>query len=54
MMNEEQLMQHLERCRRAMEARQEAFGKQYDLAQYPTYWGDGDSIVPLFHRLMKS
>jgi hypothetical protein len=43
--NEEQLIEHLEQCRRAMEASQEAFERQYDLAQYPTYWGDADGIV---------
>lgn len=28
-----------------MKAKQAAFEKKYDLAQYPTYWGDEDSIV---------
>ncbi|MHC4916399.1 MAG: DUF6882 domain-containing protein, partial [Planctomycetota bacterium] len=44
-MNEEQLAQHLEQCLRAMKSGQEAFEKQYDLTQYPMYWGDEDSIV---------
>jgi hypothetical protein len=43
--NEKQLEQHLAQCLRAMMVRQEAFSKEYDLAEYPAYWGDEDSIV---------
>jgi hypothetical protein len=44
-MNEEQLEQHAEECVASMKAQQEAFESQYDLAQYPMYWGDEDTIV---------
>jgi hypothetical protein len=44
-MNEEQFMQHAEKCCREMESKQKAFEEKYDLAQYPVYWGDENTIV---------
>jgi len=44
-MNENELERHAQECIGRMKARQEAFEKQYDLGQYPTYWGDEGSIV---------
>jgi len=44
-MDEEQFMQHAEKCYREMETKQKAFEEKYDLAQYPVYWGDENTIV---------
>ncbi len=44
-MDEDQFMEYVKKCCQVMEVKQAVFEERYDLAQYPIYWGDEDSII---------